>query len=561
MLKQLIECDFLPTCEYWCFDHSKVERFDDSKCKRCLGHPSRRRKMLHLAKNFFSSLGHKSKKAHDTFGFPADDTSPALPPPPSYDEINSQIRVELSATEIAEIDSTELLPEASIDPQALLLPELESTSVCTDAFMQWQPSPLISEASLAAPEEQASDRSPMARPCLQVNTQGLEQFRQASHSRPRPRPIAPPAPRSKVLSPSSSVRSTTSTTRTMSTMTTISNVSSVISPISNWSHGSNTWSSGFETSLTSPATDVAGLGDLPPPETTFTEGPGACNYGYPLEFPHDVFSELPADMPLAKTAPADLSSDPLLFSFDPALCADMSYNANVDLAEDIGDSLDLASAGIEESIDCYSETTSMVASSWDLLMAHIASSMDKTLSIGDNLLAEQLRSLAPESITAAGFRALRNAIDGFHPTSAIDTLCLIHLVYALSFITFGQDANARCTILFVQSLSYAQFFPLEEQGMYTEVATAIWQPSGFSQAQLDQVRCQYGFGLQRSSSQKGKDARLGLDRNDHLVNTAQSFLDGKSLLRRLRRRKTKANGLQISRSRQYLGPHPRRSRS
>lgn len=63
MLRHLIGCDMLVDCEYWCYDHDRVERFDDTRCKKCIGHPSKRRKMLSLAKSFFASLGHNKGKA------------------------------------------------------------------------------------------------------------------------------------------------------------------------------------------------------------------------------------------------------------------------------------------------------------------------------------------------------------------------------------------------------------------------------------------------------------------------------------------------------------------
>jgi len=519
MLKHVIECSYLSTCEYWCFDHSKVERFDDSKCKRCLGHPSRRRKMLYMAKNFFSSLGHKSKKSPG-FEFQADDP---LPPPPSYDEVNPQIHVELSATEIVEIDSTELAspppPAAtpSIDPQALLLPELDSTAIpAVDAFFPWQPSPLLSEASIAALDDA---RNPGARPSLQVNTQGLEQFRKAP--RPRPvRPVAPPVPRSKNLSPSSSVRSTTST---------MSSISSVISPISTWSHGSNTWSSGLETNLTSPTGDFPGPCDSMP-DYALPEEPGL--YSYAPEFLHESFSELPADMPPAKVTPSiDLSSDPLLFPFDATLAASMTYDTNVVLSEDISDGIDLASMGIDDgAMACYSETKATVVSTWDSLQTHIASSLRKMQDLGGiNPLAEQLRLLPAESIASAGFQALKAAMDGYNQTSPVDTLCFIHLVYALSLVSYGEEAVARSRELFLQSMAYAEHFAPGDREQYAALTVALWQPADLSPAELAAHQMQYPSGsLGRSSSQKGKGPRCGLYNNgDALIGAARDFLDGK----------------------------------
>ena len=84
MLKHLASCRYLASGEYWCYDHMRVERFDDIKCKRCLGHPSKRRKILHLAKNFFHTLGHKSKKAPGLEFEDEEVLLPPLPPPPRF---------------------------------------------------------------------------------------------------------------------------------------------------------------------------------------------------------------------------------------------------------------------------------------------------------------------------------------------------------------------------------------------------------------------------------------------------------------------------------------------
>ncbi|ERS99855.1 hypothetical protein HMPREF1624_03220 [Sporothrix schenckii ATCC 58251] len=80
MLRHLITCDRLEYCEYWCYEHMRIERFDDSRCKKCLGHPSKRRKMLSMAKSFFTSLGHnKGKAVVDQGGLDA-----GLSPAPSF---------------------------------------------------------------------------------------------------------------------------------------------------------------------------------------------------------------------------------------------------------------------------------------------------------------------------------------------------------------------------------------------------------------------------------------------------------------------------------------------
>ena len=68
MLRHLAGCEYLASGEYLCYEHMRVERFDDIKCKRCLGHPSKRRKVISVAKSFFQSLGHRSKRSEDRPG-------------------------------------------------------------------------------------------------------------------------------------------------------------------------------------------------------------------------------------------------------------------------------------------------------------------------------------------------------------------------------------------------------------------------------------------------------------------------------------------------------------
>ena len=512
MLRHLVDCEYLPLAEYWCFTHSRVERFDDGKCKRCTGPGgSKRRKMLSMAKTFFSSLGHKQKKGSG-LELGLGDSSSLLPT--AFDEAGvPELHFELSSTEIVELDSTEVVmpqvPHASINPQALLLPELDSGAAALDSLEDWQPSPLISGASLALPAGPLVSRGPaVPKPFLQLHTQGLEQFRQA----PRPRPVAPPVPRSKNLSPSSSVRSTAST---------MSSISSVISPISVWSHGSNTWSSGLETSLSSPTTD----GELLP-EGAFDDYPNVCDYTNSADLTHDVFSELPADVPPQKATA--LPMEPLLFSFDAALpSAPMSYDANIVLTEDATDVLGLDQMQTEDAAGvCYSETKALVTATWDLVLAHIADSLVKVQNMGTNPVAKELQLLPPRAIAGRGFQALRCALDGYHPTSAMDALCLVHLVYALSIATYGNEAEAHFKKLFAQTLAYARHFPPADREPYTRVAVAIWLPAGTTQADLNKLMQVQYASLQAPYQYKEKQVQAAHDSNDPLTCTARNFLDG-----------------------------------
>ncbi|KLU81463.1 hypothetical protein MAPG_00552 [Magnaporthiopsis poae ATCC 64411] len=386
MLRHLASCDHLGTCEYWCYEHMKVERFDDAKSsKRCLTQPSsKRRKMIVMAKSFFSSLGHKGRRSgvsgtlsDSDFGVGG---SPSMISVDDLPDVDPSAGAELSGTEIVEIDSTEVIspsqqpliqdpapsirahptPEQAgrpnvVNPQVLSLPELESSTgtEVDDSFMNWQPSDLSAGPDHAAcpglldPPVDWLDTggvsplgSPAPRPPLQVNTYGLPQHRKMV--RPRPSP-APPTSRSKDLSPSSSVRSTTSTTSTTSTVSNTSmasatsNVSSLVSPASIWSHDSNMWTE-FATHLTSPAEDLVNAAGFLPEDAVF-EDAAAAFYDSTCPPPGllDTIFELPADIPETRVFPENLSSDPLLFAQDAALYSGQhghSYSANLVIADE-----------------------------------------------------------------------------------------------------------------------------------------------------------------------------------------------------------------------------------
>lgn len=539
MLRHLADCEHLPSCEYWCYECMKVERFNDSRCKRCLGHPSKRRKMLSMAKSFFSHLGHKPRKGQ-TLDYDGEDISL---PPPSYDslEIQSPIEAELQSNEIVEIDSVEIssivvdapVPQETsptrrppqptdpvIDPQALLLsvPELDSTMIPFQSSMNWQPTPPppsitepLPDTSMLVPDQFQSRLSGL-KPSLQVNTHGLEQYR---HVRPAPRP-APSAPRSKNLSPSSSVRSTTST---------MSNISSIISPISAWSSTSNAWSG---TCLTSPASELVSPGGFLPNDTC-AEDMNNFNDTCPTDFLHEMFSELPADIP-AILPSDDFSGDDLLFpSMDANPTTDLGYAANIVLTEEKSESLpDPLDESLEQAI-CCSETQDLVSSSWDMLQEHIVNSLVNIEHIQHNPLAEQLKTLSAKTIATNGLRVLRNLLDGQRPRSAIDTLCFVHVVYSFSLVVYEDDALTRSDKFFAQSLAYARYFAPADQSLYKDVAIAIWRPDGITREHLATIMNQ-SAALERTPSVKGKEREISGQtmasaKDDALVSAARNFLD------------------------------------
>jgi hypothetical protein len=282
MLKHLTTCDQLAVGEYWCYECAKVERFIDAKAKKCLGHPSKRKKIMFMAKNFFNSLGHRSR--HDSLpmlDLEIEDTV-SITPSSNCDDDNygfvippSPMQAELQSNEIHEIDSHELsLPTIIEDehetevadlsafaplatnqqaaPDLYSLPismptfhpaELESGTMKDTLLMDWHPSPQPATISPANLIHDAQARCP-EKPSLQLHTSGLEQYRARARAAKS---------RSKYLAPSSSVRSNASTDSTNSTSST---ASYNISPISAWSGG---WvqNRDFESALTSPADDLA----------------------------------------------------------------------------------------------------------------------------------------------------------------------------------------------------------------------------------------------------------------------------------------------------------------
>ena len=531
MLRHLAVCDHLPSGEYWCYDHMRVEKFDDLKCKRCLGHPSKRRKMLSMAKHFFHSLGHKSKKGQ---GYEALHDEDAIEPPPRYETVSPLDATELSsATEIVEIDSTEVDPVAAfeqvgataIDPQALLVPELDSTSLAPDTIiqhaMQWQPTPLITTSAPLNLHDYGETRSPSGRPLLQLNTSGLQGVRSAVRPASRPRPEPTVVRSTKGLSPSSSVRSTASTDSNVSST---SNVSSLISPVSNWS-GAWSMASGHNTNLTSPV-------DLVSPSGLLMDNPFTDDIAYDScpDFLHSFYSELPAD-----SAPQELpdifSSDPLLLSFDPPATEDLSYATDIILTEEsshLATNLD-ESAGVEPD-SCCSETKALVGSAWDALQEHIVSSILKIQQIRGNALADQLRSMSTKTIATAGLSTLRSLLNGQQPSSSIKTLCFIHLIYAFSLVLHEQGTSTRSKDLFLQSLSYSVHLPADSRDMYTQLVYGIWQPADITQADISMYFTMTSSSpLSRSSSRKGKQPDIGTGlgaANDVLLFAAQNFLDG-----------------------------------
>ncbi|GFP53510.1 hypothetical protein TASIC1_0002069400 [Trichoderma asperellum] len=574
MLQHLYSCDHLAGGEYWCYDCEKPEQLSDVKCRRCLGHPSKRRKIVTMAKSFFSSLGHKPKSqglalaASMGIGPVASGGSGGEDEqePPSYESVFTPTaptplppQAELFSTEIHEIGSSEVLlptiPECETETEAIPAPGMvpclpPSTfpisppgshpvavplpSTMESDFINWRPSPpsppTVAPQSLMKPMHGRL----VDRPTLQVNTH-LDQFRgQASR-------------RSKVLAPSSSVRSTASTDSTDSTDST---ASYNISPMSGWS-GGWTKTSGLESTLTSPD-------DLISPQSLLPSGPFATTNTIstrPIPFSNSEFenmvanscpSELPADIPMFDDIPtamdpqktqAHMSLDQSAFSFNADIPFQMPIGPPLPSTTNINLALtpqlpppppprQTSEPALLHDVASSSLTTitqSLARSVQDALRMHIADSRNKLESINQNALMKRLCQMSLSSVAAAGLETMADILEGRQNASPLDLLCFIHIVFSLSLVIHEHDASKRAATLFRQALLYSSWFSEPDRTSFIEVVITLWEHCEVDNDEIIQL-------LQSSppiSDSKGKQPERSLHglRSDPLVLLAAYFLD------------------------------------
>lgn len=555
MLRHLYTCDELDSGEYWCYNCERSERFTDAKCKRCLGHPTKRRKILSMAKNFFTSLGHKSRKDGLLRQVPEDD---ALVPPPSYDSLDLGLTNELcSAGEIHEIDSTEVPPNP---PPARIpapppqmhnpAPQREPDSALFLSSTLRQPPPpcvfpaeLDTRITLAGPHEN-SVASWINDPMAYIPPEGP--CRQDSVDERRLKT------RSKTLAPSSSLRSNASNS---STNTTNSSTST------NSTDSTNTMSTGISPSIWSePWTVASGMdGELESPISSllcpskFDGKNGNMGLGENA-WDGDVFmkdfdiSELPADLPLFAQLPAtsDHLADPqdLLALENPTENVpgpDMTMLGNVDgLIPDVTNITPNVSAEVSTSSNPHSpfpfsvEPSSLVASIWETLQAHVSSSEAKLRPKKNNGLAVRFLAMDSRSIASYGHATLKAMLQGRPPESPLHLLCYVHVAYAYFLVVHQEEAGIHSKELFTQAVAYATGSGMPSQREYLEIAHTIWEPDDAGPttstkagtAQLEPAV--NPFSIMSSVVGKGKGLSNGDPaRDDALLSVAQYLLDGK----------------------------------
>ncbi|KAL6697954.1 hypothetical protein J3F84DRAFT_256865 [Trichoderma pleuroticola] len=543
MLQHLYSCDHLAGGEYWCYDCEKPEQLSDVKCRRCLGHPSKRRKIMTMAKSFFSSLGHKPKSQSLALAASmgmgvgvevGDGAGGGEDEPPSYDYVlfsppPPPPQAELSSNEIHEIGSSEVLlptiPECETETEPIPAPGMipclpPSTfpisppgshpgaaplpSTIEADFINWRPSPPSPQTVAPQSLMKSSTSRLVDRPTLQVNTH-LDQYRGQARRR------------SKVLAPSSSVRSTSSTDSTDSTDST---ASYNISPMSGWSNGW-TKTSGFESALTSPDDLISPQSLLPvgPFSTTTTTttttttntADGTTTSTRPIPFSNLEFenmvanscpSELPADIPMfdlpstmdPQKTQAPMSLDQAAFSFN----TDIPFQLPLEPQLPSTDSVDLGLAppppppppapqqttsNTEPSLmqnttnSSTTTTQSLARSVQDTLRMHVADSISKLDVINENPIFMQLNQMSLPSIAAVGLETMTEILEGRQASSPLNLVCFVHIVFSLSLVIHEQDVAKHSAALFKQALLYSDWFSDDDKISFIEVVYTLWKPS------------------------------------------------------------------------------------
>ncbi|KAF4977084.1 hypothetical protein FZEAL_6362 [Fusarium zealandicum] len=553
MLQHLYSCDWLAAGEYWCYECAKPERFNDAKCKRCLGHPSRRRKIMSMAKTFFSSLGHKSRNSNlSDFDLDIEDVEA----PPSYDSAVAPPQVELHSNEIHEIDSSEIalhtimeeeaeadtvlapisitgIPPLPVQPlPASHLAELESGASIGEPLIDWITlSDTVAPVNLIDPGIYAGTE----RPALHLHTADLEEYRRQQKRRSKGAVV-----------PSISVRSTASTNSTSSTNTALSMLSTTsisISPVSEWS---GTWArtTGFESTLTSPADDLAGPGGLLRADS-FAFSPKAStakDWGTfddeTFDLYHPSLSELPADMPMSGALSADDSlHDPLepdqpVFTLNgSSLPTEFPLGSNLALTDNSHAAMapSVSPTLGEPTVGYHHDPRSLVGTAWDALEMHVAETMAKLQQMSKNHLVGQLRNMSAYTIALNGLETLTDVLEGRYPTAPVKLLCFVHLVYCFSLVVHEQDAPSRSTDLFGQALSYSTWFSRQDRQLYLQIVDALWKPAAMTEPEVfNLVQAKVSPSVSRSSSLKGKEresASVQQSSSDSLAFVARYFLD------------------------------------
>ncbi|KAI1268880.1 hypothetical protein F5Y18DRAFT_170429 [Xylariaceae sp. FL1019] len=545
MLRHLTHCQHLSTGEYVCYECMKVERFNDAKCRCCSGSPTKRRRIINLAKHFFSNIGSSKSRRDIHIGI---QDGPSCPPP-SYDSLVDDVherygrnetehsaqegrqevsyylesqpqQPELNSTELLELDSRQLFPTAQLDA-VNYDPQPATISSGTDARRDTAPLPdgnMLTEEV----EQLGCGRIPSLIPAAASDGGRRPSLALDTHmDRYRSKPS-----RTAFLSPSSSLRSN----------------SHGISPITPWSTSSGSsafWSAGptFDNSTTSPITPMSAN-----PHATFLQAERLFSKDTDMnmvncpddsgQFALGDVPELPGDGQLPSGIPMGLS-DPLMFSFDPK--DNYSWMSSVDTEISLGTSVNMmftdphprnampANYLMSQNPD-GSEVKNLVDEAWQCLRQHISNSIDKLNGIEGNVLADQFRAQSPGAVATMGLEGFRKIMgrDYLIVPEPLEYLCFIHLMYSISLPIYKEDLMGRSDKLYNQAVAYGTFLDSMYRRDYHEIVSRIWKQDPRRQASEGRTR----ESQSRTSNRKGKEpdyhtASMG----DPLLITGHNFLD------------------------------------
>ncbi|KAI3332112.1 hypothetical protein HD806DRAFT_181597 [Xylariaceae sp. AK1471] len=548
MLRHLTQCQHLSAGEYVCYECMKVERFNDKKCRCCFRQPTKRRRIINMAKHFFSNIG-SAKVRRENLSPSSHGDHLCLPP--SYDSLvvdmheqydqtqmegsasreereweDAQLRpeqtqLELNGIELLELDSTPLLPTAELDavnynshPTDMPAPP---DSCAATRETPSSPGPSVVPKPTESPSFQAmlhldtgASGSGGRRPSLALNTQ-IDCYRTK--------------PRTTYLSPSSSLRSS----------------SYGISPITPWSASSKSsaiWStaSGRDTMLASPITPLSANAHptaLQEDRLFSTEKDKDI-----LSCPEDPCQYTQGDMPelCGDNEPSfaipRLLSDPFMSSYDSkddfswisSMNTEISFNTSVNMMfTDPNTKTAIPPDFLGPQISS-SETKALVEQVWDALDAHFSNSASKLSRIQNNPLADNLRIQTPGAVASAGFTRLKRTLSRNYPTrpEPLEYLCFVHLMYSISLVIHEDSLITRSNKLYEQAMAYGELFDGAYRDNYYQVVTTIWQQN--------QPQGRLRESTNRLAEDKGKEpdyhtGSMVAMSPDSLEVTGQNFLD------------------------------------
>ncbi|KAI1435660.1 hypothetical protein GGR50DRAFT_693894 [Xylaria sp. CBS 124048] len=548
MLKHLTQCRHLSTGEYLCYECMRVERFNDKNCTGSIAQPTKRKRIISMAKSFFSNIS-SAKGWRDT---PRPSNHNAQPCPPmsyspnvdggepynkaqveqpvqqeeSHQEMEPFARnqPELNGTEmLLELDSTPLPPTTELDtvnhnapyPTATSSPQepcvkAKAPSTPIPNFTLDPPSP-PSFSTVRRSDGGSSGSNGSRRPSLALDTK-IDRYRTKSYT--------------KHLSPSASLPFG----------------SHGISPITPWSTGSGSspmWSPVFsqDAMLASPITPLSA--------DTYPEAPQE-HHMFSTEkdmerstCPEDPYHYKRKSVPNFigdKQLPSQLLSDPLMFSYDPK--DGYSWIFSMDTEMSLGTSVNMMFTDPTAKTDIPSdflgaqipglEIKALIERVWDSLGQQFSSSVSKLSRLQNNSLADNFRTQALGAVVSVGLTRLKSFVNHNYHTrqDPIEYLCFIHLINSISLVSHEDGLMTRSNKIYEQAMAYSERFGTIYRDDYCQIVRALWHQN----PQESTSRGRIPYSASWSAGSKGKEldgqvSRMAIANPDPLVIMGQDFLD------------------------------------